>query len=65
MKRRIKLTFVLNDDGDVSPDYIALRVAEACFAHFALRGNEGIVLPSNPKRVLVAGSKGAIEQEIA
>jgi hypothetical protein len=51
-KRRIRLTFVVNDDGDASPDYIAQRVAQACFDRYVLRGDEGVVLPSNSELII-------------
>lgn len=51
----ITLTFELAED--VTPDYFARRVAEACFAYGALRKNEGVILPSDPTRVLLDGGK--------
>lgn len=56
-RRKIQLTFVVNDDGDVSPDYLAQRVATACFTYYVLRGNEGIELPSDPTKLLVDASQ--------
>lgn len=46
MPSEVTLTFVL--DEDVTPDYLALRVAQAC-SRGALRPGESIRLPSNPE----------------
>lgn len=47
---RITLTFVLEED--VSPDFFARRVAEACANEYAIKEREGVVLPSNPATIL-------------
>ena len=56
---RITLTFVLAED--VTPDYLAYRVAAACHTEYALRPGEGVELPSNPSILLTSdGSKAEL-----
>ncbi len=45
---KITLTFRLTED--VTPDYFAQRVAEACFSYGALRTGEAVVIPSDPTK---------------
>lgn len=62
MKHRITLTFVLNEE--VTPDFLAQRVAQACGNYYALREGEGVELPSDPSIVLTILSTPAREEAL-